>query len=313
MQKCMGIDWDDLRYFLAVARARSLTSAAHSLKVSQPTVSRRLAAMEQRLGVRLFERGKDGYDLSGPGAEIYEAANQVGEDITDIERRLVGRDQNLSGQVTVTCTEVMSNLYLAPHLARFAQMNPGINLSVNCTFQNLSLSRGEADVAVRNTNRAPDTLIGRRLVKVATAIYAARDQAEQLRANPKCWNWIGWQDDAYTRLLITSHFPNAVVRHRVDDMQTMRSMARSGLGVAALPCYMADTDPGLVRVLPDPIMEGALDLWVLRHPNVRQVARLRLITEFLADTIMTDRDLFEGERPRRLEHDDHAPNQDLID
>ena len=180
----MSMDWDDLRYFLAVARARSLTGAAHQLQVSQPTVSRRLAAMEQTLGVKLFERGKDGYDLSAPGAEIYATANQVGEDIAEIERRLVGHDHSPTGLVTVTCTEVMSNLYLAPHFARFVQANPGIDLSINCTFQNLSLSRGEADVAVRHTNRPPDTLIGRRLVKVATAIYAARDPALQLQGKP---------------------------------------------------------------------------------------------------------------------------------
>jgi len=293
----MGMNWDDLRIFLAVARARSLTGAARGLGISQPTVSRKLAALERELGVKLFERGRDGYDLSASGAEIYASANQVGEDITEIERRLAGRDQSPTGPVSVTCTEVMSNLYLAPHFARFIQANPGIALSVNCTFQTRSLSRGEADVAVRNTSRPPDTLIGRRLVKVATAIYAARDAAPAQQASPDEWDWIGWQDDAYTRLLITAHFPAAKIRHRVDDMQTMRALARNGMGVAALPCYMADTDPGLVRVCPDAILQGALDVWVLRHPDVRQVTRLRLITEFLADTILSDRDLFEGDRP----------------
>ena len=80
-------------------------------------------------------------------------------------------------------------------------------------------------------------------------------------------------------------------------MQTMRSLARHGLGVAALPCYTADTDPDLARISPEPDLEDALDIWILRHPGVRQIKRLRLITEFLADTILSDRDLFEGERP----------------
>jgi len=157
----------------------------------------------------------------------------------------------------------MSNLYLAPHFARFVGANPGIELSVDGTFQSLSLSRGEADVAVRNTSRPPDTLIGRRLVKVATAIYAARDAARALGSAPERWEWIGWKDEAYTRQLITAHYPAARIRHRVDDMQTMRALARNDLGVAALPCYMADTDPGLVWICPDPILEGALDVWVL--------------------------------------------------
>ncbi|MFC6639628.1 LysR family transcriptional regulator [Sulfitobacter sediminilitoris] len=300
----MELHWDDLKIFLAVARAGSLTGAARRLRVSQPTVSRKLAAMEQAFGVKLFERNRDGYQLSGPGAEIYETANQVGEDISEIERRLSGRDMRLEGQVTVTCTEVMSNLYLAPHFARFLQAHPGIELSVNCTFQNLSLSRGEADVAVRNTSRPPETLIGRKLVKVATAVYVANDMIGCTGEKAAPRHWIGWQDEAYSKLLITSHFPDAVVKHRVDDMQTMRSMVRNGVGIAALPCYMADPDPGLSRLFPDPIFEGALDIWVLRHPAVRQVARLRLMTEFLADTILSDRDLFEGERPGEIEvHD----------
>jgi DNA-binding transcriptional LysR family regulator len=293
----MKMQWDDLKYFLAVARSKSLTDAARRLQVSQPTVSRRLAAMEKAFGVKLFERNQDGYDLSTSGAEIYATATRIGEDISDIERQLSGRDMRPEGLVTVTCTEVMSNLYLAPHFARFLKAHQGIELSVNCTFQNLSLSRGEADVAVRNTSRPPETLIGRRLVKVATAVYAARDLVPHLRDTFEAWRWIGWQDEAYTKLLVTSHFPKAVVRHRVDDMHTMRSMVRNGIGVAVLPCYMADTDPGLSRVLPDAILEGALDVWVLRHPSVRQVERLRLLTEFLADTILSDRDLFEGERP----------------
>ena len=293
----MSLNWNDLQIFLAIARNGSLTRAAVHLNVSQPTVSRRLAAMENLLGTKLFDRSPQGYELSGPGAEIYDTANRVGEEISDIQRRLAGHDRKLTGPISITCTEVMSNQYLAPHLSRFAAENPGIDLNINCTFTNLSLSRGEADIAIRNTNQPPETLIGRRLVKVATAIYAARGNHDYRPDKPEDWSWIGWRDDAYTRLLITSHFPNAKIRHRVDDMQTMRAMARHGLGVVALPCYLADQDPGLIRIKPDPILKGALDAWILRHPDVRQVTRLRLVTEFLADTIMIDRDLFEGERP----------------
>ncbi len=296
----MKLNWNDLQIFLAIARNGSLTGAAAHLSISQPTVSRRLTAMENLLGTKLFDRSQQGYQLSGPGAEIYDSANRVGEDISEIERRLTGHDRSLTGPISITCTEVMSSQYLAPHLSRFAAQSPSIDLSINCTFTNLSLSRGEADVAIRNTGQPPETLIGRRLVKVATAIYSARDNHRWRANKPEDWSWVGWRDDAYTRLLITSRFPSARIRHRVDDMQTMRTLARHGLGVAALPCYLADRDPGLVRVQPEPILKDALDLWILRHPDVRQVTRLRLITEFLAEAILADRDLFEGERPFQI-------------
>ena len=296
----MKLNWNDLQIFLAIARTGSLTGAAAQLKISQPTVSRRLAEMEKLLGTKLFERSSQGYQLSGPGAGIYDTANRVGEEISEIERRLSGHDRSLTGPICITCTEVMADQYLAPHLSRFAHKNPSIDLSINCTFTNLSLSRGEADVAIRNTSQPPETLIGRRLVKVATAIYTARNNHRWTSEKPENWNWVGWREEAYTRILITPHFPNAKIRHRVDDMRTMQAMVRSGLGVAALPCYLADTDPSLVRVLPDPILKDSLDVWILRHPDVRQVTRLRLITEFLAEAILTDRDLFEGERPIQI-------------
>jgi DNA-binding transcriptional LysR family regulator len=294
-----AMNWDDLRFFLAVARSASLTEAGRRLGVSQPTVSRRLAAMEGRLGARLFEMGPRGHALSAAGSDILETAEHVEEEITGIGRRVYGHDGRLSGSLRITCTDVMASHYLVDRLSRFAADHPGIELSLNCSLQHLSLTRREADVAVRITNRPPETLVGRRLARVAIGVYASPAYMKDGDAGGPAEGrgWIGWQDEAYNRMIIAAHFPKAPIRHRADDMLAMVAMARAGLGLVILPCYVADPDPGLQRVVPEPVDKGVMDLWVLSHPDLRRAARVRAVTGFIAECVTADRALFEGRRP----------------
>lgn len=299
----MAMNWDDYRYFLAIARARSLTAAGRVLGVSQPTVSRRLEAMELRLKVRLFDRTQRGYEMTPAAMDIYETIERVGEDLSDIERKVFGKDLQLTGSLRVTCTEVLLNGYLAPYVWQFLDRHPGIEFGVICSDAQLSLSRRDADLAIRFTGRPPETLVGRRLAKAAFGIYAGRDVAHALldRSNVQSWDWIGWHDEVYNRMLITNAFPEARIKHRVDSTAAMQSMARHGLGIAVLPCYTADPDPGLRRALPELLSEGTPDLWILHHPDVRGVSRVSLFAEFIADIITADLDLFEGRRPQSLD------------
>ena len=294
------MNWDDLRYFLAIARAGSMSAAGRALGVSQPTVSRRLAAMETRMGVRLFDHIDNRYALTPAGDEILDTVQHVEETLAGVERRVAGKDLSVQGELRMTCTDVLANRYLAPHLAQFVQLHPGINLSVVCTDQHLNLNRREADVAIRVTSQPPDTLVGRRMVKVAMAIYGGSGLTlvGEDRLDCESLDWVGWQDDTYNRMLVHSHYPKARIRHRVDDLLAMSAMVRSGMGAAILPCYAADSDPGLRRLISTPITEGVMDLWVLSHPDVRRAARVRVFTAFIADTLLADRDLFEGRRPQ---------------
>jgi DNA-binding transcriptional LysR family regulator len=294
------MNWDDLRYFLAVARAGSLSAAGRHLGVSQPTVSRRLAAMEARLNTRLFDHIENRYVLTSAGEDMIATARNMEEQVADINRRMAGKDLRVTGELRVTCTEVLANLFLAPHLSEFVKRHPGIDLSVVCTFQHLSLNRREADVAIRVTGKPPDTLVGRRLAKVAMGVYGGtglfRNGDDD--ADIEGLDWIGWQDETFNEMLTGSHYPKARIRHRVDDMLAMCSMARNGMGAVMLPCYVGDTDAGLRRIADAPITEGMMDLWVLSHPDVRRSARVRAFTTFIADSILAHRDLFEGGRPR---------------
>jgi DNA-binding transcriptional LysR family regulator len=296
------MDWDDYRYFLAIARAGSLTAAGRTLGVSQPTVSRRLEAMEARLKVRLFDRTHRGYEMTPAAMDIYETVERVGEDLSDIERKVFGKDLRLTGSLRVTCTDVLLNSYLAPHIWQFLDRHPGIDFAVICTDAQLSLRRSEADLAIRFTGRPPETLVGRRLAKTAYGVYARSGESNTPwdRSNAEAWDWIGWHDEVYNRMLITSAFPEARIKHRVDSTAAMQSMVKHGLGVAVLPCYTADPDPCLRRVLPKLLSASTPDLWILHHPDVRGVSRVSLFAEFIADVITADRELFEGRRPQEL-------------
>ncbi len=295
----MDVNWDDHRYFLAIARERSLTAAGKALGVSQPTVSRRLEALEAKLKVRLFDRTRHGYELTSVGMELFNTVQRVEADLAEADRKIFGQDQDLTGALRITCTEILLTGYLSPFVWQFLAQNSGIEFSVACTQSQLSLSRGDADLALRFTRHPPETLVGRRLASAAYGIYAASSATEDrfTGANRAEWDWIGTHDDMYNRMLFESVMNGKGFKHQTDSMMAMHSMVRAGLGVSLLPCYVADRDPLLRRAEPEPVADVKFDLWVLYHPDVRRVSRIRLFTDFISDVISADRDLFEGRRP----------------
>ena len=288
------MNWDDLRFFLAIARTGSLTAAARDLRISQPTVSRRLAGMEKRLGVSLFDRTRCGYEPTRAGLDILDAAEHVEDAFGEIERRIFARNRTLAGTLRVTCTEPFAKQHLCRHLSEFVAEHPGIDISLSCTFERVNLNRRDADVAIRITSEPPDRMIGRRIAKVAVCAYGS---ADYLRARPGLdsgWDWIGWRDEDYNRIFIVDRFPHARIKHRVDDIGIIQTMTRHGLGIAVLSCHLADPDPVLRRVVPEPTLDGTPELWVLYRPDMRRVARVRLFVDFLVERLRADRDLFEG-------------------
>ncbi|MEM7222681.1 MAG: LysR family transcriptional regulator [Pseudomonadota bacterium] len=288
--------WDDLRVFLALARAGSFAGAGRALSVNQSTVSRRLASLEADLGARLLERGGEGLFLTATGEELLALAQGVEQGFERIDRRLVGRDARLSGRLTVTCVDMMVDRYLAPHLTRFATDNPEIELNLATAFQPLDLARREADVAIRVSADPPETLVGRRLMDFALGVYGAPEFIEALGEAPDPENvpWIGWNSESTHQRMIADHFPTAGARHRVDSLLAASALARAGLGATVLPCYWADRDPGLRRLYPQPIANHRRGLWVLAHPDVRKAARVRAFTRFVSEVLLAERDLFEG-------------------
>lgn len=294
----MKVSWDDHRFFLAIARAGSLTAAARMLCVSQPTVSRRLEAMEGKLSARLFNRTRKGYELTVSGAELFETVTRVEEDLAEADRTIFGRDRAISGSLRFTSTEIFVNGYLGRHIWEFLRQNPEVEIQLVCTQSVLSLGRGDADLAIRFTETPPDSLIGRRLATVAYGIYAAKGLASErvLDAGNSDLEWIGMHNETFNRMIFGTFAPSTKLKHRVDNMSAMHAMVRAGLGVSILPCYTADPDPALVRLQLAPLLDPKFGMWLLYHPNVRRTRRLRLFADFVTDRIKADIELIEGRR-----------------
>lgn len=277
--------WDDLRLALAVARAGSLSGAARRLGVNHTTVSRRLAAFESQLGVRLFDRRPEGLSPTETGESVVDAATRMESEIERASRSVLGRDGRLSGSVRVAVADVWG-VWLMPVFADFARAYPGIELEIVAGNQPTNLTRREADVAIRVSDRPPEHLVGRRVVRIASAVYAAGAYLEQHPAPPlRGHRWIGWDEALGVRdfeAWLHGVDPEARITCRVNSGEMMLRALAAGLGVARSICPAADDLPGVVRLTePTP----GRPLWLLTHPDLRRTARIRAFLDFAAERI----------------------------
>ena len=293
-----ALEWDDLRYFLAVAEAGSLAGAARELRVNHSTVLRRIAAFEQQLGLRLFERLPTGYVLTAGGEELVEAARSISGTVTELERRIAGQDLRLSGTLRITATDTLMGSILPEILAEFGEAHPGIALEVAVSNLMLNLTKRDADVALRTADNPPVTLVGRRVGRIAFAIYAAPAYlARHDHADLAERRWVG-PDDTLAGTSVArwmqAKLGKSEIALRADSLLAMQQAAVAGLGLVALPCYLGDSVPALACVRrPMPEMETAL--WILTHEDLRAAARVRAFTDFAYGAFRKRRALLEGE------------------
>lgn len=293
-------DWDDLRFFLAVARARSVSGAARTLRVNHATVSRRIQGFEERVGARLFERLAGGWLPTPVGEEMLAAALRVEEEMQRLDRRVAGTDARLSGPLRVTLSDAAA-LGVMDDLRGFAEAYPDIDLQVMASYALTNLTRREADVAIRVTERPADHLVGRRVGSTAVALFGAVallstwEQELGLGKLP----WLGWDGSigAYGGAGWTAeHVPAARIVARFDSVLVAYHATRAGMGICFLPCALGDRDPTLRRVDPELLLPG-LPIWILTHPDLRETARVRAFMAFMGDAMSRSRDLREGRRP----------------
>ncbi|WBS02647.1 LysR family transcriptional regulator [Pseudoduganella sp. SL102] len=281
-------NWEELHTFVAVVRTGSIAAAARELKVNHSTVLRRLDSLERTLGVRLFERLQTGYAPTAAGENLRERLLSVEEQIDAAARTLAGLDEALSGPIRLTTTDTLCPL-LVPVLQRFREQHPhvALQLVVNTSF--LNLTRREADVALRPSNTPPDSLVGRELGSVATALYASRDYLDRAqREGIGCGDWARHQwvglDDSLAHLAIAQwmaeHVPPARIALQADSLVTMADAVTAGFGVAPLLCLLAEERTGLVR-LADPDRRFDTRLWLLCHRDLRNTARVRALMRFI--------------------------------
>lgn len=291
--------WNDFEIVLAIASEGSLSGASRALGVSHATVFRRLGDIEQRLGVTLFERSRTGYRPTLAGEELAETAKIMDEAALAAERKVAGRDLAPSGEIWATTTDSLMMGLLAPLLTQFQHKYPAIVLDVAISNHLFNLTRREADVAVRPSNRPPENLIGRPLTKIGQAVYGHRSfgltpgaSIESLANQP----WIGsgprLQDSEVDQWMDANELKSACV-YRVDTLVGILSAIRAGMGLAVLPCYLADNEPDIVQ-LTDPIPELEYGLWFLMHPDLRGVVRFHALMDFLTEAIREQEERLAG-------------------
>lgn len=290
------MDWESLKFFLAVARQGTLAGAGRSLGVKHSTVLRRIATLEGDLGLKLFERHPGGMLLTGAGREMLDIAARIGDDLVTLERRLSGRDLRLTGTVRLAAIGVLVP-WIAEALAAFHALYPGIVVEVAISPATVSLARHEADIAIRISARPPDSLIGRRIATLVHGVYAARTHPAAREPSPVLADhaWIAYaesRNDLPQARWMAETIPADRVVLRSGHTGMMVAAVRAGLGLAVLPCYLGDAEPALrrLRLVPDLGQE----MWLLTHRDLRRTPRVRAVMDFLAKELLRHRDLIEG-------------------
>lgn len=291
----------DLFLVREIARTGSIRLAADRLGVHQSTVFRRLAALEELLGLSLFDRREEGYLPTAAAEEVIKLALQMEEGLINLGRKLAGQDPRPSGVVRLTTTTTLMQGLLAPMLVKLRKQHPEITLEMRLSDQFLPLDRREADVALRPTNAPDGNLVGRHLADIGVAPYINREQLEGLNLRSPQHNlerlpWITFDDSL-------SHLPAAHWARRVLPDVTPVMMVNSisaaleatatGLGAAMLPCFLIHPRHDLVQISP-PQPENVSQLWLLTHSDLRRVPRIRTVLDFLAGEIAKHRNRLAG-------------------
>lgn len=288
-----GVDWNDLRYFLAVSRSGTLSRAGADLGANPTTVGRRLTALEDSLATKLFDRTPDGYTLTPAGRDLLPRAERMETEAHSMAREISGADERLVGEVRVTLTEMPATRFVAPFMSRFNAEHPDISLVLHCTNEVVSLARREADIALRLAKPREDNVVTKRLSDIPLRLYAA----------PSYLDRCGTPADPETTLAGHNVILFAASRHyrfendwlepraagaspvlRSDSVSAIYAACVAGLGIALLPVMVAETDERL-RQLDTATGPQTRVIWQTVHRDLRSTARVRAVMGFLERTL----------------------------
>lgn len=293
-------NWDDLRYFLAVARDGSLTRAAQTLGVNHSTVSRRITAFEDKLGARLFDRSVSGFVVTQAGQEMMQTTERVEKEITLLDRQILSRDMTMTGPLRIATPAALIATFLMADIASFATQNPDVEINILSSDALINLHNHEADVAIRSTATPPENLIGRRLTPVAKAVYASSKYLEHHKCNARTirdhreHRWVCSSREGTNPSWLTKYFPSARTGCQVDTLLALIQAVKHGIGIGELHCRFGDTDPDLHRLYPFKTKLDT-DFWILYHPDLHHTARVRAFTSHIAEAFARERHLYAGE------------------
>lgn len=280
------MNWDDLKIIEALGTAGSLSAAARHLGVNHSTVYRRLGALELKLGTRLFDRHRTGYQPTASGEQAIRLAKTMKQQITDLTRKLSGQDMRLEGTLRIATADTLLEV-LTPLLADFKKAFPGIVLELTASNEFANLTKRDCDIALRVTNNPTDTLVGRKLGKIPTAVYASTAYLEKHSNinDLKDHYWIGF-DDSLSHLAAARWLANTVPEQNIivkaDTLPGIHAALHNSLGLAALPCFLAAGQNDIQRLMA-PIDDLKTDLWLLTHEDLKNTARVRAFMDFVKD------------------------------
>jgi DNA-binding transcriptional LysR family regulator len=279
------MNWDDLRTFLAIARQGTLSAAARTLGVTQPTMGRRLAAMEARTGARLFQRLPEGYALTPLGEAVLGNAERAEAEVLAAERAITGKDVALEGLVRLTTVDTLAARIVGPALAALQSKHPGIVVELVPDTRSFSLSKREADVALRMSRFEGHEVAARRVGAIAIGLYASREWVQRIdQAEVRLVT--GLEDQAHLpeARWLREAFPDALIGFRSNSREVQLHATLAGAGVAALARYRADIEPGLIRIKPTK-PDLVRDIWLGVHVDMRHMPRIRAVTGAVTDTL----------------------------
>jgi DNA-binding transcriptional LysR family regulator len=294
--------WDDVRFFLAVARAGSLSAAARALGVGHVTVGRRIALLEKRLGVTLLNRTPDGFATTSAGEAILRQCTAMETAALDLERIAAGRDMLTTGVVRVTTTEALAYQILAPLIAALRHAHPELQVDLIVGVRSLDIARRDADLAVRFARPSASDLVCRRLGDVGFSLYASRRYLAK-SGTPERGHGLGGFDligftgspAAMRPFFMGESLDGARIALRCDNPLIQLRVAADGAGIAELACFLGDSSPELVRVWPNeaPARRTA---WLILHQHMRRSARVRTVSAAITDAFRRQRKTLEQGR-----------------
>lgn len=295
-------DWNDLRFFLEVARARSLSAAARKLGVNHTTVARRIQTLEGALRTRLFEKTPSGYLPTATGTELLKQAEEIESANLAVVETVGGQNAELTGNVRLGVPEGFGTQFLAPRLRDFYKRYPGIDLELVAGPQFLSISKREVDLAVTLSRPQVGRLVARKLTDYALKLYATREylkrhppikRVEDLRDH----TLVGYIDDLiYAPQLryLDEILPDARVKLRSSSINAQVAAVESGLGVSILHCFGTDQRKTLTVVLGDQI-NVRRSFWLSMHQDLRHIRRVNAVWDWMLDVVAQHQRLLLGE------------------
>ena len=289
------MDWDDLHSFLAIARAGSLSGAAREMGVRQSTMSRRLAALELRAGARLLHKTPSGYALTALGEMVLGNAERMEAEAIAIERTVFGCDVALSGLLRITTVDTLAYRLLPPAMARLRDQHPGISVEIIASGRALSLSRREADIALRMTRFEGNEIVARKVGTAPNGLYASPGYLERTGmpnadgAGHAVITTLEDQAHLPESRWLAARFPKAQAALRSNDREVHLGAVRAGIGIVLMSRYLAEAAPELVELAPATVPDNAgphtagqlpeRDIWLGMHQDMRTTPRIRACVE----------------------------------